>query len=49
MDELKHSVEQAKSDYGKLTNEIKTNRKFDIAILVIGVVSLVLNIIMRSV
>lgn len=48
MDELKASVEDAKDDYERLTKEVKTNRKYDIAILIVGILGLVINIVMRS-
>lgn len=44
MDSLKKDIDTVMNHYKKLREEIWTNRKFDIAILLVGLLSFIVNI-----
>lgn len=48
MDELRGKVLETLNSHEKLASEIKTNRIFDIAILTVGLLSLAINLLLRS-
>lgn len=48
MDELRGKVLETSNSHENLASEIKTNRKFDIAILMVGLLSLAINLLLRS-
>jgi len=45
MDKLKKEIDTAMEHYTKLRKDIWTNRKFDIAILFVGILSFIVNLI----